>query len=53
VPNRPESLELVRPHVEAVFRELFPGAVASIEGTGYDERLPFGIRSQLTEAAAY
>lgn len=50
VPNRPESLELVRPHVEAVFGELFPGAEANIEETGYDERLPFGIRSRLTEA---
>lgn len=53
VPNRPESLELVRPLVETALAERFPGAVARIEATAYDERLPFGVRSRLTEAAAY
>lgn len=52
IPNRPESLDLVREPLTAVLTDLFPNADVSLEWTGADERLPFGVRASLERATA-
>lgn len=47
VPNKEESLELVRVPLEEALRDLFDAAEPKLEWTAYDARLPFAVRSQL------